>query len=190
MLIISSCKYMPKRYNERNEELPDNLNSSASLAEYAKNVVEEHCGKEFEIGSVDMHLDAELKGEVEVILKEKKQKRPWLVYVNFDTKNNKLLSFKYVNWHSKLDPGIINIQNWGIDYAEAIEITKEFYSKTEGFRYDDVIIRTCNSHPSEDEDWENWAVVFRDYRNKKIYDTRIEPYTGEILRHSSWEPLE
>ena len=189
VLILSSCKYkyIFKHYNEINEDIPDNLTSSASMAEYARNIVEKDCGKEFNVGSVYMILDSELKGEVEVILVEKKQKKPLLVYVDFDTKNNKLLSFKYVSWHSKLDPGVINIHNWGIDYAEAIEISKELHSKTDGFRYDDVIIRTDNSHPFEDEDWEVWSVAFRDYQSKKNYDTRIEPYIGEILNHGIWK---
>lgn len=189
MLILSSCKYeyIFRPYNEINEDIPDNLTSSASMAEYACNIVEKDCGKEFNVGSVYMILDSELKGEVEVILVEKKQKKPLLVYVDFDTKNNELLSFKYVSWHSKLDPGIINIQNWKIDYAEAIEISKEFYSETDGFRYDSILIYTCNSHPFEDEDWEDWSVTFRDFQSKRNYNTRIEPYTGEILNHGIWK---
>jgi len=190
MIVLSSCAYVLRPHNEISEDIPDNLNSGKSLAEYALNIIEEDFGKEFEMGSVYMILDSESKGEVEISLVEKDNENPMIACVQFDTKNNKLLHFEYEGRDSKLHPGFIDIQNWKIDYAEALEISKEFYSKTEGFRYDDVIIRTCNSHPSEDEDWENWAVVFRDYRNKKIYDTRIEPYTGEILRHSSWEPLE
>lgn len=192
MLILSSCKYIfePfykyvfKPYNEINEELPDNLNSSKSIAEYAKNIVEKDCDKEFNIGSVDMHLDSELKGDVEVILVEKKQKKPLLVYVDFDTKNNKLLSFQYVTWNSKAHPGVINMHKWKIDYEEAIELSKEFYSKTQGFRYDSVWIETCNSHKEKDEDW---SVILNDEQSWKRYYTRIDPYTGEIFVHSIWE---
>lgn len=190
MLVLSSCTYMLRPHNERNEELPDNLNSGKSIAEYALNIVEDDCGKEFEIGSVYMILDSESKGEVEVTLVEKGKKKPMISYVKFDTKSNKLLYLKYAGWDSKLHPGFIDIQNWKIDYAEALEISKEFYSKTAGFRYDDVIIRTCNSYPFEDEDWEDWSLLFRDYQNEKNYCTRIEPYTGEILNHSIWEWLE
>lgn len=187
MLFFSSCKYVFKSYYEVNKELPDDLTSGKILAEHAVNTVEEDSGKEFAVGSVYMILDSELKGEVEVTLVEKKQKKPLLVYVDFDTKNNKFLSFKYNHYHSKLDPGIINYDDWEIDYAEAIEISKEFYSKTEGFRYDDVIIETCNAFPSKDEVWEDWDVVFRDKQSGKFYSTRIDPYTGEILNHGSWD---
>ena len=185
VLILSSCKYeyILKPYNEINEDIPDNLTSSASMAEYARNIVEKDFGKEFNVGSVYMILDSELKGEVRVTLVEKKQKKPLLVYVDFDTKNDKLLSFKYVSWHSKLYPGLINLQNWKIDYAEAIEISKEFYSETDGFRYDDVLIETIDSFPATDEDWEDWSVAFRDYQSKRNYNTHIDPYTGEILNH-------
>ena len=184
VLVLSSCKYIFKSYYERNEELPSNLTSGKSIAEYARNIVEEDCGKEFYVGSIDMRLDSELKGEVEVILVEKKQKKPLLVYVDFDTKSNKLLSFDYTSWHSKLDPGIINIQNWKIDYAEAIEISEEFYSETDGFTYDSVQINTCNSHKDKPEDW---FVVLNDDQSKKRYYTRIDPYTGEIFVHSIWK---
>lgn len=186
VLILSSCKYeyIFKPYNEINEDIPDNLTSSASMAEYARNIVEKDCDKEFNVGSVYMILDSELKGEVRVTLVEKKQKKPLLVYVDFDTKNNKLLSFKYVSWHSKLDPGLINLQNWKIDYAEAIEISKAFYSETDGFRYDDILIETINSFPATDEDW---SVAFRDFQSKRNYNTHIDPYTEEILYHGIWK---
>ncbi|MBR5542607.1 MAG: hypothetical protein IKU65_00735, partial [Oscillospiraceae bacterium] len=85
---------------------------------------------------------------------------------------------------SKLDPGIINIQNWKIDYAEAIEISEEFYSETDGFTYDSVQINTCNSHKDKPEDW---FVVLNDDQSKKRYYTRIDPYTGEIFVHSIWK---
>lgn len=185
MLVLSLCT--PRAYNERNEDLPDNLNSGKSLAEYAVNVIETDCGKKFDIGSVYMIVDSELKGEVEVTLVEKEQKKPMLVYVNFDTKSNKLLDFKYADWHSKLDPGIINIQNWKIDYAEAFEISKEFHSKTDGFRYDDVIIRSYDSYPVADEEKEVWVVSFCDIPGEKNYNTRIDPYTGEVLNHGIWD---
>lgn len=158
-----------------------------ATAEYARNIVEKDSGKEFNVGSVYMILDSDLKGEVEVILKEKNQKKPLLVYVKFDTRNNKLLSFKYVNWHSKLDPGIIYFQDWKIDYAEAIEISEKFFSQTDGFRYDRVLIFSCNSFPSKDEDWEDWFVDIFDEQGNKKYYTRIDPYTGEILRHGIYK---
>ena len=180
-------KHVFKSYYEVNKELPDNLTSGKSLVEYAVNTVEEDSGKEFNVGEVYMILDQELKGKVEVTLVEKKQRKPLLVDVDFDTKSNKLLSFQYNNWHSKLDPGIINFQDWEIDYAEAVEISEKFFSQTDGFRYDRVLIKTCNSHPFKDEDWEDWSVDFFDDQNKKKYYTRIDPYTGEILRHSTSE---
>lgn len=83
-----------------------------------------------------------------------------------------------------MDPGIINFQDWEIDYAEAIEISEEFFSQTDGFRYDQIIIQTVDSHPSNDEDWEDWMVDLYDDQNKKQYYTRIDPYTGEITIHS------
>ena len=181
---LSSCKYkyIFKGYIEVNKELPETLNSSKSIAEYALDIVENDCGIEFEIGSVYMILDSEQKGEVKVTLVEKGEKKPMLVYVEFDTKSNKLLRFNYVSWDSKLHPGIINLQNWKVDYAETIEITKEFYSKTGGFRYDEAIIRTCNSYPDQ-EYWEDWLLTFYDMRNGKKYHIRIDPYTGEITSH-------
>ncbi len=116
-----------------------------------------------------------------------KTKKPLLVYVLFDTKSNKLLSFQYVRWHSKLDPGVIDIQNWEIDYVEAIEISKEFYSETDGFRYDSILIETNNSFPFEDEDWEDWCMDLYDEQTANRYSTRIDPYTGEITSHSIWK---
>ena len=61
---LSSCKY---KYifapsTEVNEELPSDLTSSASMAEYARNIVEEDWGKEFEIiGNIHDNLEL-LKG--------------------------------------------------------------------------------------------------------------------------------
>lgn len=185
ILLFSSCEYaFIQSYYEVNEDLPDNLTSGKSLAEYAVNTVEEDSGKEFNVGEVYMILDPELKGEVKVTLVEKKQRKPLLVYVDFDTKSNKLLSFNYNGWHSKLDPGIINFQDWKIDHTEAIEISERFFSEADGFRYDRVLIYSCNSHPFKDEYWEDWSVSLYDDKGKKKYYTRIDPYTGEILRHS------
>ena len=177
-------KYAFKTYYEVNKELPDDLTSGKSLVECARKIVEEDSGKEFDVGEVYMILDSELKGEVQVTLVEKKEKKPLLVDVDFDTKSNKLLSFNYVSWHSKLDPGLINFQDWEIDYTEAIEISKEFFSQAAGLRFDRILMYTVNSHPSKDKDWEAWMVDFFDDQNKKKYYARIEPYTGEILRHS------
>ena len=177
-------KYGFNSYHEVNKELPNNLTSGKSLVEYAVNAVEEDSGKEFNVGEIYMRLDPELKGEVEVTLVEKKEKKPLLVDVDFDTKSNKFLSFYYQGWYSDLDPGIINFQDWEIDYAEAIELSEKFFSQTDGFRYDRIIMYTVDSHPSEDEDWEDWMVDLYDDQNKKKYYARIESYTGEILRHS------
>ena len=77
ILLFSSCKYaFIQSYYEVNEELPDNMTSGKSLVEYARNIVEENSGKEFNVGEVYMILDSELKGEVQVTLVEKKEKKP------------------------------------------------------------------------------------------------------------------
>ena len=125
-----------------------------------------------------------MKGKVRFILVEKKQRKPLLAYVDFDTKNNKLLSYNYVSWHSKLDPGLISFQDWEIDYAEAIEISEKFFSQTDDFRYDSVLIESYNPHPSKDENGEDWLVNFFDDQGEKKYYTRVDPYTGEITVHS------
>ena len=186
MVCLSYCiyKYLIQPVNDRNEELPASLTTGKSLAEYARKVVEEDSGKEFNVGEVDMRLDSELKGAVEVTLVEKKERKPQLVYVKFDTKSNKLLSFYYQGWYSDLDPGVINFQDWEIDYAEAIEISEKFFSQADGFRYDRVWMFTVNSHPSEDEDWEDWVVVLDDDQGEKRYRAHIDPYTGDVLLHS------
>lgn len=189
MFSLSSCKYkyILAPATEVNEELPANMTSSASMAEYARNIVEEDWGKEFEIGSVRMTLDLELKGEVKVTLVEKDKKKPMIVFVDFDTKNNKLLRFNYAGRDSKLHPGFIDIQNWKIDYAEAIEIAKELHSKTEGFRYDDITIESCNPYPYEAEDGEFWSVLLYDFQSTTHYNTHIDPYTGEVIGHGNWD---
>ena len=186
MVCLSSCiyKYLIQPVNERNEELPASLTTGKSLVEYARKVVEEDSGKEFNVGEVDMRLDSELKGAVEITLVEKKERKPQLVYVKFDTKSNKLLSFYYQGWQSKSDPGIINFQDWAIDYTEAIEISEKFFSQADGFRYDRVWMYTVDSHPSEDEDWEVWMVDLLDDQGEKRYYARIDPYTGDVLLHS------
>lgn len=193
MLTLSSCeykslyKYLFGSHIKINEELPDNLTSGKSIAEYARNIVEADYGGEFEIGSLHMDLDSELKGSVDVVLVEKDKKRPQIVYVEFDTKNNMLLNLQYYGWESKLHPGVIDFHNWKLDYEDAIEISEKFHSETEGFQYDNVLIYTADSHLLEDEDWEVWLVNLNDRQNEKRYYTRIDPYTGEILVHNIGE---
>ena len=188
VLTLSSCKYkyLLDPLIEVNEKFPENLTSGKSIAEYARNIVEQDYGEEFEIGSLDMTLDSELKGEGKVGLVEKGKKRPQIAYVKFDTKNNMLLNFYYYGYETKVYPGIIDFQNWKIDYEDAIEISEEFYSETEGFQYDSVLIETNDSYRGE-EGWEVWRVLFYDYQNEKRYYTHIDPYTGGVLDHEVGE---
>ena len=76
MLYVFLCKYVFKSYYEVNKELPNNLSSGKSLAEYAINTIAEDSGKEFNVGEISAQLDSELKGRVRFILVEKKQRKP------------------------------------------------------------------------------------------------------------------
>ena len=62
--------------------------------------------------------------------------------------------------------------------------SEKFFSQTDDFRYDSVLIESYNPHPSKDENGEDWLVDFFDDQGKKKYYTRVDPYTGEITVHS------
>ena len=137
------------------------------------------------VGSIDMKIDAEHKGEITVIFVEKDNKKPRVVFAYLDTNEGVISKLQDYGRESKLYPGIINLREWSIDSTDAVLITKDFFKNDYGFRYDEIWIYTYNDYLADSSKGEErWLVYLTDKQNDIRYSTRIDPYSGEVISHS------
>ena len=133
------------------------------------------------IGSIDMKVDSEHRGEVTVIFVEKDNKNSKVIFAYLDTQKGMFYKFQDMGRESKLYPGIIHLQEWKIDSTEAVRISKEFFSTNKDFRYDEIWIKSCSYYSERNETLD---VYLTDKENNIRYETRINPYSGEVLVHN------
>jgi hypothetical protein len=144
------------------------------------------------LGEIVMTLDREHRGEVTVAFAEKKIMQPKKIFNpypkvilgNLDTRKGFFWGFEDCGRDSlKLNPGAIHLQDWNIDSTDAVKIAEEFFSSTEGFRYDEVYLYTANTTGLEGNSngEERWRVKLRDRKNEITYNLWIDVYTGEAL---------
>ena len=137
------------------------------------------------IGSVDMKIDSEHRGEVTVIFVEKDSQNPKVIFAYLDTQRGIFYKFQDMGRERKLYPGIIHLHEWGIDSVEAVRISEEFFCSIKDFRYDEVWIKSySDSLVDYVGNKERWDVYLTDTENNIRYETRINPYSGEVLVHS------
>ena len=136
------------------------------------------------IGSIEMKIDDDHKGEVTVIFVQREIKRPKVVFAYLDTRKGIFNRFQDFGRESRLYPGIINLREWSIDSTDAVRITEEFFSDKDGFRYDEIWLYSYNDSLADySGSEEGWLVYLTDKINNIRYNTRINPYSGEVVTH-------
>ena len=139
----------------------------------------------FSVGSIDMKIDKEHRGEALVIFVEKDHEKPILLFARLDTREMVFYKIEDYARESKLNPGIINFRDWIIDSTDALRLTEEFFSTDPDFQYNRIWLNTySNSFIWRQGDVEEWHVYLTDDENDIRYSTHINPYSGEITSHS------
>lgn len=165
IIMLTSCNYKIE------EELPEDLYSAFQLLPLANELAEKYSkNKEYHLGDVRMVLSNDHRGDVEFTYIHSESR---IIYVKIDTENHKIKEVVRRGYDSKLDPGKINMEAWKVDSINAVKITEEFFSETNGFKYTHMILHTPNVMG------ESWSVSLRNKEN--IYDSHIDPKTGEVL---------
>lgn len=137
------------------------------------------------LGSIEMEIDREHRGEVEVEFAEQNSDNPKIFKAALNTREGMLYEFTDWGRESKLYPGIIHLQNWNIDSTDAVRISEEFFRAEKDFRYDKIGLRSSDNFSIGDvANPERWSVYLSDYKNKIRYKAEIYAYTGEVLYHS------
>jgi hypothetical protein len=168
-----------------NKPVDYNVISSKQIEEYLSDEIQknEKLNKyDLAVGSIDMKIDREHRGEVTVIFVEKDNKKPKVIFGYMDTRIGILFKFQDMGRENKLYPGIIRLSEWKIDSTDSVRITEEFFSTIKDFRYDEIWLHSySDSLVDYSGDEEMWIVYLTDKKNNIRYGTKINPYTGEVL---------
>lgn len=164
-----------------NEDIPDKKISAKDLVELAKPYVDKYFQeKDYYIGEINMDLDKNLEGVVQIWYKEKQQnhkKVPNIVTIEIDTKNKRILSIIDQVDDSKIEPGIINIEEWSIDSSDAIELAKKIYKNYNDFDFTTVYLSGTQILENGPE---KWKIGFFNQDTLKAFTIDIDPYTGKV----------
>jgi len=168
------------------------LNKPISVDIVSAKQIETHLNSEIEqidklkkynltIGSIDMHIDSENRGEVTVIFVEKDNVNSKVIFAHLDTCKGIFYGFEDYGRESKLYPGIIRLKEWKIDSTDAIRISEEFFSDNKDFRYDEIWLISSSYYMGSEE---TWNVYLTDKENNIRYEIRMNPYSGEVFFHN------
>jgi hypothetical protein len=171
VMLLASCGYKDKDYNL---DIPDNT-SSEKLIDIANEVVSDYWkGKNYHVGEVIMEVNRQYEGKVRIkYADESNNSSPHVIEVIFNTSNNKLEKIKYLGNDSKVDPGIVLIDEWNFNSNEALDIALEVYGDKED-NFDSIYIKTNNVR-------NYWVVLF--FKNNIRYFVEVDPYSGEVISH-------
>ena len=136
---------------------------------------------DFVIGSINMDVNKEHKGKISAtyVEREKESEQSKLIIVELDTQEEILYTIKDWGKESKLYPGILNLPDWNIDSTEAVRIAEEFFATHEGFRCDEIRLRSLADFLGSTE---RWCVYLIDKERNIRYEADLDPYTGIISR--------
>lgn len=133
------------------------------------------------VGKINMRLDIEHRGEVNVTFVEinkNPKKIPNVIIADLDTRKNMFYRFSYYGREGKLYPGVIHIQNWKIDSKDAVRIAEDFVNSNKNSQYDRIWLLTNTIYKGNKETWE---VLLTDSERGVSSSIRINPYSGEVL---------
>jgi len=139
---------------------------------------------DLEIGSIEMELNADQRGGISVKYVEngKDGGESKVILAQLSTRTKILHSIQDLGRDGKNYPGgTIGLCDWIIDSTDALGISEEFFSDSQDFRYDEIRIKSCSYYHGNEKTWD---VFLTDKRNNIRYETRINPYTGEVVSHN------
>lgn len=170
--------------DDLNKSVEYNVVSAKQIEDYLSSElkgVEKFNKYDLTVGSVDMKLDKEHRGDVTVTFVEKDRTKSKIIYATLDTRKGVFYKFQDVGRQSKLYPGIVHLNEWKIDSTDAVRIMEYFYKNNKAFRYDEIWILSSSYYLGAEE---TWNVYLTDRKNSVKYGTRINPYSGEVVVHT------
>ncbi|MFC3800870.1 hypothetical protein [Cohnella sp. GCM10012308] len=154
VILLVSCQ---KRGAVYDESLPDDMNpySGIALSEFSASYVEKYWNnRKFHLGKIRMELDDDLKGMVYAEFADSMNGAPSVVEIAIDTIGMKVVQLSELGKGSKIDPGMIHIENWKVDSQEAILLAKEEITKKYHIsRIDSIHVDTNNASISKRDSW-------------------------------------
>jgi len=165
-----------------NADIKSNVKSAKQIIEACSPYVNKYLGEnKYHLGEIQMALDENHKGKVELYYAEKSSTgNPKVVEIDVDTTKNKILLLDRLGNDSKLDPGEINFSKWKLDSINAYEKTLNLFSSDPKFKFNKVKIYTSNAY---EDNLEVWEVLLHDSVNRNSYWSIIDPYTGKVYGH-------
>lgn len=166
-----------------NKDIP--VNSSLNIKEIEK--ITKDCINEiwknntYHIGDIIINLDEDLKGSIELWYADENRNKedvPNIITVNVDTKANKIVSIIKQERNSKIEPELIELEQWNTDIKEVIEKAKEAFLLEGDTHFQHIYI--SNSYLGE-EKRPVWSITCFDIIEQKGYSIDIDVYTGEQL---------
>ena len=168
-------------FKDLNKSMDNDIVSAKQIEIYLNREIQgiENLKKyELIVGSIDMKVDNEHRGEVTVVLVEKDNKKSKVIYAYLDTRKHIFYKFQDAGRESKLYPGIIHLRDWEIDSTDAVRISEEFYSTNKDFQYNEIWITTTSIYDNNNK---LWNIYLTDIKSNIRYVTRIDPYSGEVV---------
>ena len=158
--------------------------SAKDLVKISNSYVDKYWGnRSYHIGKINMTLDKNLEGKVEIWYKDEKKDGngvPNIITVEIDTKENKILHIINQERNSKIVPGDINIDKWSIDSIDAIDMAMKLFMQDNNFSFTTAWVSLTNLNKNSKE---VWNISFYDEKTKKAVYFGVDAYTGEILRN-------
>jgi len=157
--------------------------SAKELIKLSNSYVDEYWGKRtYYVGKINMTLDENLEGKVEIWYKDDNKDKngvPNIITVEIDTKKNKILRIINQERNSKIVPGDINIDKWSVDSINVIDIARKNFTQDNDFNFTTAWLSATSIDKNEKE---IWNVSFYNENTKRAYYLEIDAYTGEIYR--------
>lgn len=157
--------------------------SAKELIKLSNSYVDEYWGKRtYYVGKINMTLDENLEGKVEIWYKDDNKDKngvPNIITVEIDTKKNKILRIINQERNSKIVQGDINIDKWSVDSINVIDIARKNFTQDNDFNFTTAWLSATSIDKNEKE---IWNVSFYNENTKRAYYLEIDAYTGEIYR--------
>lgn len=184
MIGLAIVFYLQSGGKKVDVSIPENVVNAKELVKLAKPYVDEYFKtSDYYVGKVSMALDKNQRGQVEIWYKDKKKDKngvPNIITVKVDTTTKKIIRIVKQERNSKIEPGIINIDNWSIDSSKAIDIALECIKKDINFDFTSAYLSGSDIYLDGKEIWD--VTLFNENSKKSVY-VKIDVYTGDVYKY-------
>lgn len=147
----------------------------SSLLELHKQEIDDFAKCEMFLGQIQIE-SCKGKTTIEAWYSTGSVDNPLVFAVKLDSESKDTAVVHYVGKHTKLYPGVIDLDKYVIDSDEAVTIAeKELNQRYEDFKYDRVI-----AHTSEDIVNNCWSVLFINSEEQCNYYLHVNPVDGSV----------